>query len=120
MSLAVVNLGSVLKLKGMVMAAAQHVKRQRSTWGGTLNRAREELAEAGERRLLLCVCVCARVRTSALIEKKCLTPLKLANNSCFSDFWRRKEETSNDWFDLDEVSSLFEIVLFLLAPVFPC
>lgn len=67
-----------------------------------------------------CSCVCVCVRTFALIEKKCLTPLKLVNNSCFSDFWRRKEETSNDWLDLVAIPSLFENVLFLLAPVFPC
>jgi len=119
MSLAVVNLESVLKLKMMVMAPAQRRKKQRSTWGGgTLSRPREELAEAGERKLL--VCVSAQVRTFALIEKKGLAPLKLANNSCFGDFWRRKEETSNDCLDLDEISSLFEIVLFLLAPALPC
>lgn len=54
--LAVVNLESVLKLEVMVMAPAQSKKKVRSSWGGgTLNRPRENLAEAGRGS---CPCVC--------------------------------------------------------------
>lgn len=56
MSLAVMNLESVVKLKVMVMAPTQHIKTQRCAWGGgTWNRPSEELGEAGERKMRLCV-----------------------------------------------------------------
>lgn len=56
MSLAVMNLESVVKLKVMVIAPAQHIKIQRCAWGGgTWSRPSEELAEAGERKMRLCV-----------------------------------------------------------------
>lgn len=56
--LAAVNLESVLKLKVIVVAAGQCMKKGRGSWGGgTRNRPREELSEQAEEAALVCVCV---------------------------------------------------------------